>query len=313
MPTLSDPPPSIGKYLVINRLLPGDLVLSYGGGKQSKWIASSTNGPFSHAAIVRNYMQRVEALDDGVGLTNHRIDRVEWQADGTYALLMRLTEHPTVVLRHERAVTGTPGEAERFDRDLYRLQGLPYADWPKLLDALPDGHFARPLVDLLQKGEKTCELLEGRFCSECVAETYHTMGWDLPGITVNRVSPNDLWRLRQPVGPLAVRSDLIVDADDRALQQRGATWDGAIVELQQQFPEGRFGLDQMKRFKLDMATLASRQQAAGQMLESVVLDQIEMRRGTDRAGEIPALEANLAKLRDTLKRGEASARALGMS
>jgi len=68
MRTDLEPIPTVGKYLRISGLIPGDIILSFGGGKQSVWIASSTKGPFSHAAIVRNYMQRVEALDDGVGL-----------------------------------------------------------------------------------------------------------------------------------------------------------------------------------------------------------------------------------------------------
>jgi hypothetical protein len=311
MTVIHEPPASIGKFLKITALRPGDVILSYGGGKISKLIATATKGPFSHAAIVRNYMQRVEALDDGVGLTNHRLDRVEWHGSDC-TLLMKISEAPTVVLRHREAVTDNPTEAERFDRELYRLQGLPYADWAKFLNALPDDHFARPIADRIQPSDKAMEVLEGRFCSECVAETYAAMGWRLPGIKLDRVSPNDLWRLRHPDGPLKVMDDLIVDADDAAAKAGDAKGEAIVTELTTTFPPSRFKLEEMKRFKLGMATVASRRRTVGPIAESMILQQIELRIGTEAEYEIPLLEAQLEKLRETLKRGDKSDHALGL-
>jgi len=237
---------------------------------------------------------------------------VEWDGNKP-VLMMRLTEHPTVILRHTGADTGDPAAARRFDRELYRLQGLPYADWPKLLNALPDDHPARPLVNMIQPGEGARELLEGRFCSKCVAETYGAMGWTLPDISLARVSPNDLWRLRMPQGPLEVREELIVAPDDGRLQQRAEAWEKALGDLRQQFPAGRFGLDEMLKFKMEMSTIASRQHSAVTMFEQVFLDQIELRRGTEQAVEIPKLQEALEKLRETAARGQASARSLGLN
>lgn len=311
MPDIHEPPASAGKFLKITALRPGDMIISYGGGKFSKLIATATKGPFSHAAIVRNYMQRVEALDDGVGLTNHRIDRVEWHGSD-YRLLMKISEVPTVVLRHEAAATDDPAEAERFDRELYRLQGLPYADWAKFLNALPDDHFARAIVDQIQPAEKTMEVLEGRFCSECVAETYAAMGWPLPRIDLKRVSPNDFWRLCHPYGPLKVMDDLIVEPDEAAVKADDANGDAVISELTATFPPSRFKLEEMKRFKLGMATAASRRRTVGPILESMILRQIELRKGTEAEHQIPLLEADLQKLRETLKRGDKSDHALGL-
>lgn len=312
MTVIDEPPTSAGKFLKITALRPGDVILSYGGGKISKLIATATKGPFSHAAIVRNYMQRVEALDDGVGLSNHRIDRVEWHGSNC-VLLMKISEAPTVVLRHEAAVMDSPVEGERFDRELYRLQGLPYADWAKFLNALPDDHFARAIADRIQPSDKTMEVLEGRFCSECVAETYGAMGWTLPRIKLDHVSPNDLWRLRQPDGPLKVMDNLIVDADEAAVKTDDAEGNAIVTELTTTFPPGRFKLEEMKDFKLGMATVASQRRTVGPIAESMILRQIELRQGTDAEREIPMLEAELQKLRETLKRGNDSDHALGLT
>ena len=75
------------RYIDLLSLRRGDLILTGESDRESRMIASQTGGPFSHVAIVRSFAQRFEALGDGVGLTNHRVDRFEmrgqrlWRSD----------------------------------------------------------------------------------------------------------------------------------------------------------------------------------------------------------------------------------------
>src|SRR4051812_15426702 len=90
------------RYLDLLAIQQGDLILTGTTDRVSDIIAKHTGGPFSHVAIVRSVAQRFEALGDGVGLTNHQVDRFELR-HGRLRALMRIEEPHCMIIRHRAA------------------------------------------------------------------------------------------------------------------------------------------------------------------------------------------------------------------
>src|SRR4051812_9778304 len=111
----ADPSPQGARYLDLLALNKGDLILSRGSDRVSKIIARQSDGPFSHVAIVRGMTQRIEALDDGVGLTNHKVDRIE-KRGGRLRLMMKVEDDECLVLRHKGATLEDEEARSKYER-----------------------------------------------------------------------------------------------------------------------------------------------------------------------------------------------------
>jgi hypothetical protein len=246
------------RYLDLLALRRGDLILSGYPSRESRLIARQTDGPFSHVAIVRSFAQRFEALGDGVGLTNHRVDRLE-RRDGRLCALMRMDESVCLVLRHRAAVEDDEAARLGFARAVFRLIGVRYSSLDRLLLALPESHLAAPLSGPVVRRLASVrrKILHhrlrapGLFCSEVAAEIYHEMGWELPGVAPTRVSPNDIYRIGM-TGPLVPVAGAVMEAGAACLRDEEVEADGRAADLMdamKELPPGRFKVDELIKEK----------------------------------------------------------------
>jgi hypothetical protein len=249
------------RYLDLLSLRRGDLILTGDTDRESRLIAKQTGGPFSHVAIVRSFAQRFEALGDGVGLTNHKVDRLERRGDRLCAL-MAIDEAHCLVLRHRRAAEEDEAAHQAFARAVFRYIGVRYSSLDRLLLALPESHVAAPLAGPIVRRLTSVrrKILHhrlrppGLFCSEVVAEIYAEMGWELPGVeTTTEISPNDLYRMGMSPGPISPLSDVVVEPDEACcLSPEEANADGRAADLLDalnDLPPGRFKVDELIKEK----------------------------------------------------------------
>jgi hypothetical protein len=291
------------RYLDLLALSPGDLILSRGSDPVSKVLASQSDGPFSHVAIVRSFAQRFEALEDGVGLTNHRADRME-RRDGRLRVLMRVEDEECLVLRHRDAVVDDDQVRERYARAVYRYIGVRYSSLDRLLLALPNSHrlhpLAAPIVKRLRRARKVSLRHRlrppGLFCSEVAVEVYAEMGWDLPGVSqAVTVSPNHLHKLIQPAGPLAAVTEAVVEADDGGLIETQDPQAAEMLDILKDYPPGRFKVDEMIKEKDSMYAHGVVARHLNEIASLAMGKYIEHRR-EKRPARIAKLEAFLAEL-----------------
>jgi hypothetical protein len=248
------------RYIDLLSLRRGDLILTGESDRESRMIASQTGGPFSHVAIVRSFAQRFEALGDGVGLTNHRVDRFEMRGQRLCAL-MRIDEAHCLVLRHKQSDKEDEAAQEAFARAVFRFIGVRYSSLDRLLLALPEAHplaplggpVVRRLSSLRRRSLRHRLRPPGLFCSEVIAEIYGEMGWELPGVKPETVSPNDLYRIGMSPGPLAPPGDVVVEPDDgcHVAHEKAAEIPTAadLLEAMRELPPGRHKIDELIKEK----------------------------------------------------------------
>jgi hypothetical protein len=250
------------RYLDLLTLRRGDLILTGKDDRESRLIArQSGTGPFSHVAIVRSFAQRFEALGDGVGLTNHQVDRLE-RRDGRLCALMAIEEAHCLVLRHRRATEESEEAHAAFARAVFRFIGVRYSSLDRLLLALPQTHFAAPLAGPIVRRLSSVrrKILHhrfrppGLFCSEVIAEIYAEMGWELPGVSAaTEISPNGIYELGMTPGPLAPLAGAVLEPDDSCLlSEKDAGADGQaadLLEAMKDLPPGRFKVDELIKEK----------------------------------------------------------------
>jgi hypothetical protein len=294
------------RFLDLLSLKRGDLILSGDTDRESRMIASQTGGPFSHVAIVRSFAQRFEALGDGVGLTNHSVDRFEQRA-GRLCALMRIDEAHCLVLRHKRAADEDEQAHEDFSRAVFRFIGVRYSSLDRLLKALPDSHPLRPLggpivrrLDSLRRKSPHHRLRPpGLFCSEVIAEIYAEMGWDLPGVSPETVSPNDLYRVGMSPGPLAPVGDAVVEPDDTCCvphEQAGEIPTAAdLLDAMKELPPGRYKIEELIKEKDSLYKHRAISRHFGDLLRAALGTYVSHRKGR-RPGYVSRVETVLDEL-----------------
>jgi len=218
-------PRAATRYVRADRLLPGDVFLSRGGDKDSTWIARSTFGPFSHAAIYDGNHFLFEAIDDGVGYTKLNLARAcRNPGQGSFILIdvshynkLEIRRHPAI----EEACKTLEGRRNVIDQLIGWLgpkNGLEYPALSTLAKAVPfvpwPLAFALLWVIARFQGEPS-KVVPGMFCSQLVAcalrdldaEPLQSTFWGQI-MTPEKISPN---RLQSRKTQLKLVDDIIVD------------------------------------------------------------------------------------------------------
>jgi hypothetical protein len=179
-------------------LEPGDVLLTHGGGWESKTIAVLSGGEFSHAALVVNHLTLLES--DG-GVIGYRA--IQWLGRGLIAgkpaTLARLLADlkRLAVYRHpdlRNLPRGTFDAALRAELDY--SYGRDYSEMYRLVLLANLSYYLKWLVAVTFKlfEHKTLEQIPGPFCSELVSRVYERIGLRL--FQQNRpaaeISPNHL-------------------------------------------------------------------------------------------------------------------------
>jgi hypothetical protein len=179
---------------------PGDVLLTHGGGWESKTIAILSGGEFSHAALVVN--QGVVFESDGGVIGHKAIQWLGWGTiDGKRTRFARLLTDPKrlAVYRHpglRNLPAGTFDAALRAEQEhsygrdyseMYRL--VPLANVPDQLKP-----FIAAAFKLYEGNTLAQQMIPGPFCSELVSRVYERMGLALfaKGRPAAEISPNHL-------------------------------------------------------------------------------------------------------------------------
>jgi hypothetical protein len=310
------------RFLDLLSLQRGDLILTGDTDRESVLIAGQTGGPFSHVAIVRSFAQRFEALGDGVGLTNHSVDRFE-QRGKRLCALMRIDEAYCLVLRHKQAAEEDEKAHENFARAVFRFIGVRYSSLDRLLKALPDSHPLRPLggpivrrLDSLRRKSLPHRLRPpGLFCSEVIAEIYAELGWDLPGVSPETVSPNDLYRIGMAPGPMAPVGEAVLEPDESCCvphEQAGEIPTAAdLLEAMKDLPPGRYKIEEMIKEKDTLYKHRAISRHFGDLLRAALAKYVLHRKGR-RPGYVSRVEAVLDELHRYDERARAVDAAAGL-
>lgn len=214
------------RYLRVDLLFPGDVILSTSAAKVSRGIRVATRGRYSHAALVINQRIWLEALEDAVAVTPISIDRViidrespigeGWLRDVSASPALDVYRHPA----HAHFRSPSDPEAWVLSNRLNFLSLsetlTEYPDVRSVLRAvvgrivdLPGVRHLLDAINTAHRGEGAGTLVPGKFCSQLVAAIYG--GIEVPlfkrSRSPGRVSPNALAR------SLLVRQDQLVSAD----------------------------------------------------------------------------------------------------
>ena len=174
---------------------------------------------------------------------------------------MRIDEAHCLVLRHKQSDKEDEAAQEAFARAVFRFIGVRYSSLDRLLLALPEAHplaplggpVVRRLSSLRRRSLRHRLRPPGLFCSEVIAEIYGEMGWELPGVKPETVSPNDLYRIGMSPGPLAPPGDVVVEPDDgcHVAHEKAADIPTAadLLEAMRELPPGRHKIDELIKEK----------------------------------------------------------------
>ena len=187
----------MGPFLALDKIKPGDVILSSARTKTSIGIRAASFSRVSHAAIAIYPLIWFEALGSGIQYTIHRPTFV-LDDDGLHFGLP--------VPRGERYIVKRPKEQQLQGRlDEYRAAKnlieasskfafLNYAVTTNFLQLARFGlgkrAFARLVTEVMDA--RRSKLFPGPFCSWLVAECYNGIGWDIFAGEPNRLSPGAL-------------------------------------------------------------------------------------------------------------------------
>jgi|SRR5215813_2371015 len=206
-PPAAEAPPLPRLVLRLDRMKPGDVLLSHGGEPESHAIAMMSGGPFSHAAM---WIDLFRTLESDGGLIGPKRTRHLGYAklDGEHIVVAEIAGAPAAcaVYRHP-GMSSIPVErfAAALQAEMHESWGKDYSEYYRLvmLARLPAGlSVANSLVPLAAEATRAWERrfagdkIHGAFCSELVARFFQRLG--LPLFDQERlpehVSPNDLAR-----------------------------------------------------------------------------------------------------------------------
>jgi hypothetical protein len=210
------------RFLRFSKLLPGDVLLSRGTGRESDQIARLTFGPFSHAAIYVTFGVVFEAISDGVGFTGLELAK---HCDHGVGYLVEVSHYAHVEVRRHPKIErqcATPSGADRVVEELARVliseNGKEYPPLRALAHAVPmvPAVVVYPYLFVAARhvgeGHKT---VPGLFCSQLVCKALTRLcAYPLrPGflgrrLPPHKISPNNLQFRRSLLNPVR---DAVVD------------------------------------------------------------------------------------------------------
>lgn len=230
--------PAAVRYVRADRLLPGDVFLSRGTDKDSNWIAWTTLGPFSHAAIYHSNHCLFESIDDGVGYTGLDIAKACRNPGHGAIVLLDVSQYLKLEIRRhpvlEQACATSQGRRDIEDRLsewLIPKNGFEYPALTALARAVPyvPSFAVLPILWAVARfqGEPT-KVVPGMFCSQLVASALEDLGayplkrrfFDRK-ISPEQISPNRLQSCRSRLTPV---QGAIVDEDFRCDGDGSQQW-----------------------------------------------------------------------------------------
>jgi hypothetical protein len=183
--------PTKSLFLVLNRLLPGDVVLCTERKTISESIARELNGQFAHAALILDDpCIWFESRTDGVGITLKIPDKFP-VIDGVASPLLDVSRYYAAftVLRHPAMETLSEQKrvaaVSKLGKMATDLTGLYYARLESLIELAPRWKNRRISKLLLRAGDLLtggCKPLPGPFCSALIVVMYEEIGLDLSNI-----------------------------------------------------------------------------------------------------------------------------------
>lgn len=221
------------RYVRGDLLLPGDVLLSRGGDKESDWIAWATFGPYSHAAIYHTNYCVFESVDDGVGFSKLQIDKICTKDNQRHVLLdvskyakFEIRRHP-VVEQCCATADGRRAIEDKLTKCLIAENGLQYPALPALARAVPYFPFfmVYPFLWVVARWQRECpKVVPGMFCSQLVAAALEHLAApplnDFCGIKIRpeEISPNRFQSFRSRL--TLVRNAIVTEdcgcSDDRS-------------------------------------------------------------------------------------------------
>lgn len=191
-------------FIQIDRLEPGDVILTAEHGLLSTFVRRGTGGRYSHAAIYVDANLIFESTGDGVGFRpiESQVDSTEsgreitlWDVSHYAAIeVFRLADEYRLGGVEQAAVSSV------LRATLSNEYGKYYPYMYRVLNASP---LPRAFLPLIRKIEFAAKILfnigsprpsPGPFCSQLVAICFEALNWKLMKQTVSadRIAPNDL-------------------------------------------------------------------------------------------------------------------------
>jgi hypothetical protein len=175
---------TVGCLIRAECLRAGDIFLTQGPAKESRWIAALSNaaGEFSHAAVVIDPHHLFEADDDGVGATY--LPGVSLEQEGVVSRWIFVPYLPGTfaVLRHTKLAAGNRQQvARRVLAACKQFEGTPFAKYAAMLEASRVTGLLRMLLRwwLKWRDPRQASPLDGLFCSQLVTKVYRALGIEL--------------------------------------------------------------------------------------------------------------------------------------
>lgn len=191
------------KFLRIDLLRPGDVILTHGGAKSSKVIATGTRGRFSHASMFINGQVKLESTSDGVGYTIIKFSKIEYHPNyedirKCYWLLEDISSLKQIkILRHDdlKNENNEALSAKLFkllQKDFgkeYSLKELAYASSKNVFIR----YIVKTILSVVDRFRKVSPINPGPFCSMLIAQMYSELGIELfkRSRLPNETNPND--------------------------------------------------------------------------------------------------------------------------
>ncbi|MGA8494698.1 MAG: hypothetical protein WB764_04405, partial [Xanthobacteraceae bacterium] len=174
----------------------GDVLLTFGGEKESELITKLSDGPFSHAALVLNQFMTFES---GGGLIGHRLIRPIGSAivAGEFRILAKIPGKATegAVYRHPMMEKVSEDQfAKTLSVEMQESYGRNYSALYRLVEISNLSPRAQRLLISLFRRFENQEPVRGPFCSELVARFFAKLGLPLfdTDLAPEKVTPNAL-------------------------------------------------------------------------------------------------------------------------